>query len=469
MYEAFYNFKSKPFSLLPDSSFLYPGSEHQAAYSRLEFGLLNQAPFMVLTGDPGMGKTSLLQKLIAEHGTKHRIGLVTNARYDVEHLLPWILLSLGLSVTRLDPIEAYHMFSEYLIQESKQHRRVILIIDEAQSLGAELLEELRLLSNLNDGTTLKLQIILSGQPDLQTLLQRGDMTQFAQRVVVEYNLKPFSELDAVSCIRHRIQVAAGSPSLFTKKACALIHRLSRGNPRLINQISDMALTYGYAEQAKVITSKLVAQAALDRSKGGILPLFAKEGLEGLAGAPVDASELDDDPLPRTEAARFSEQPVPDAPKSSPEEVYALGMVCKSEGQLKEAIDMFHSAGRDKSMVLKAYKQVGLCHMKLREPQAAAQAFRTGLNDQAASAKDTIEVLYYLARSLESLGELSEARDIYRRIGRSNPTFRDVAHRLHELRWMTKQGGTRQGPIGENDSWFSGMIDNFQRLLTGSQK
>jgi general secretion pathway protein A len=97
MYESFYRLKTKPFSLLPDSTFLYAGSEHQAAYNLLEYGLVSQAPFMVLTGDPGMGKTSLLQKLIAEHGSKHKIGLLTNARYDIEHLLPWILLALGLS------------------------------------------------------------------------------------------------------------------------------------------------------------------------------------------------------------------------------------------------------------------------------------------------------------------------------------------------------------------------------------
>lgn len=97
MYEAYYRFNAKPFSLLPDSGFLYPGSEHQAAYNLLEYGILSEAPFMVLTGDPGTGKTSLLQKLIAEQGSKYKIGLITNARYDIEQLLPWILLSLGLS------------------------------------------------------------------------------------------------------------------------------------------------------------------------------------------------------------------------------------------------------------------------------------------------------------------------------------------------------------------------------------
>ncbi|UVT14488.1 MAG: AAA family ATPase [Nitrospira sp.] len=467
MYESFYHLKTKPFALLPDSSFLYSGSEHQAAYSLLEYGLLSQAPFMVLTGEPGMGKTSLLQKLIAEHGNKHKIGLVTNARYDIEHLLPWILLSLGLSTKRLDPIEAYHMFSEFLAQESKRLRRVILIVDEAQNLGAELLEELRLLSNMNDGQTLKLQIILSGQPDLHTLLQRIDMTQFAQRIVVDYHLKPLSETDTASCIRHRIQVAGGRPSLFTQKACALVHRLSRGTPRLINQVCDVALTYGYAEQAKVITSKLVAQAALDRCRGGILPLAAKEELVGLATAPEDASEVEA-PVPNLRSPA-NEEPADGRFIGSPERAYAQGLMLKDEERLKEAVDLFHLAAKDKSMWLKAYAQVGLCYVKMKEPHAAIHAFRTALQDEKASPGDTIDALYFLGRSLESVGQDGEAFDVYRQIEQATPTFRDVANRTRELRTILKQSAkTRETAMGK-DSWFSSVIDNFQRFLIGSQK
>ncbi|MDE3051244.1 MAG: AAA family ATPase, partial [Nitrospirota bacterium] len=141
MYESFYGLRTKPFALLPDGESLYPGSTHRTAYSLLEYGLINEAPFMVLTGEPGMGKTSLLRKLIAEHHDKYSIGIVTNARYDVEQLLPWILLALDLSHKRLDPVEAYHTFSEFINRESKRNRRVVLIVDEAQSLGTELLEE----------------------------------------------------------------------------------------------------------------------------------------------------------------------------------------------------------------------------------------------------------------------------------------------------------------------------------------
>ena len=468
MYEAFYQLKAKPFALLPDSSFLYPGSEHQAAYSLLEYGILSQAPFMVLTGDPGMGKTSLLQKLIAEHGSKHKIGLVTNARYDIEQLLPWILLSLGLSTKRLDPIEAYHLFSEFLTQETKRLRRVILIIDEAQSLGAELLEELRLLSNMNDGKTLKLQIVLSGQPDLQTLLQRIDMTQFAQRIVVDYHLKPLSESDTANCIRHRIRVAGGQPSLFTNKACALVHRLSRGNPRLINQVSDIALTYGYAEQARIITAKLVAQAALDRSKGGILPLAAKDELVGMAAAQEDPAELVDPiptPRPTTAAAKATA-----AHKiSSPEEDFAEAMELKDAGRLKEAVELFHSAAKDKSMWLKAYSQIGFCYIKMKEHQAAIQAFRTALDDPTALQQDILDVLYVLGRSLESVGKINEALEVYQRINHSTTTYRDVANRLRALEQPLKQASYKEKSTKEKHSWFSGVVDNVQRFLVGSQK
>jgi general secretion pathway protein A len=468
MYESFYHLKAKPFALLPDSSFLYSGSEHQAAYNLLEYGLVSQAPFMVLTGDPGMGKTSLLQKLIAEHGGKHKIGLVTNARYDIEHLLPWILLALGLSTKRLDPIEAYHLFSEFLTQEAKRQRRVILIVDEAQSLGADLLEELRLLSNMNDGKTLKLQIILSGQPDLYTLLRRVDMTQFAQRVVVDYHLKPLSETETANFIRHRVHVAGRPQPLFTGEACALIHRLSGGNPRLINQVSDITLTYGYAEQSPMITSKLAAQAALDRISGGILPLAGKEELEGLAAAPEDPTELND-PVPLPEPAVVGEEYPEPGPVSALEADYDRGMALKDDGRLKEAVDMFLSAAEDRALWLKAYAQIGFCYVKMREPHAAIQAFRTALSDTTTLPRDMTDVLYFLGRSLESVGKASQAMEIYHRIDQLTPSFRDVASRLRELTGASREAGKTRTPTSGKHSWFSGVVDNVQRFLIGSQK
>lgn len=486
MYESFYNLRTKPFALLPDSDFLYPGSTHRTAYSILEYGLINEAPFLVLTGEPGMGKTSLLQKLISEHGENHTIGLVTNARYDIEHLLPWILLSLGLSQKQLDPVEAYHLFSEFLIQESKQHRRVILIIDEAQSLGAELLEELRLLSNLNDGKTLKLQIILSGQPDLHTLLQRIDMTQFAQRIVVDFHLEPLSETETGHCIRHRLKIAGGHPSVFTNKACALVHRLTRGTPRLINQVCDVALTYGFAEQARVITSKLVAQAALDRSKGGILPLAAREELTALASAPEDASEIDAAPLQHSPPTPWPESSSPElsSPQArsvsrspdltatrsvgTPESYYTKGVAMRQEGRSREAIDMLELAAKSPSYWLKAQAQIGLCHRSIGDHGAAIQAFRTALSDQSASWKEVIDVQYFLARTLESVGQTTEAATLYRRIVQTNPHFKDAASRAKELLSKPKHPTTGERRGVSNGSWFGNAIESINQLI-GSRK
>ena len=464
MYETFYNLRAKPFALLPDSDFLYAGSVHRAAYGLLEYGVLSQAPFMVLTGDPGMGKTSLLQKLIAEHGQKHSIGLITNARYDIEHLLPWILLSLGLSTKQLDPVEAYHVFTQFLGQEAKQHRRVILVVDEAQSLGVELLEELRLLSNLNDGKILKLQIILSGQPDLHALLQRIDMTQFAQRIVVDYHLEPLTETETGHCIRHRLRVAGGSPSLFTNKACALIHRLTKGNPRLINQVCEIALTYGFAEQARVVTSKLVAQAALDRSKGGILPLAGREELAILAAAPEDTTEMDAAiPQPKT-TPQAADLPRTASKEQNSEALYQDGLRMKNENRLEEAMALFEEASKNPALWLKAHAQIGICCRTMGNLRAAIQAFRVALNDSSASPKEILDVQYMLARSLQSSLQNKEALTVYRQLARAQPDYRDVASRIKQLAASTT-GRTNGGPKpGTSDSWVSQAFDSLHRLI-----
>ncbi|MCC6142122.1 MAG: AAA family ATPase [Nitrospira sp.] len=466
MYETFYNLRAKPFALLPDRDFLYAGAVHRAAYGLLEYGILSQAPFMVLTGDPGMGKTSLLQKLIAEHGQKHSIGLITNARYDIEHLLPWILLSLGLSTKQLDPVEAYHVFTQFLVQESKQHRRVILIVDEAQSLGVELLEELRLLSNLNDGKTLKLQIILSGQPDLHALLQRIDMTQFAQRIVVDYHLEPLAEAETGQCIRHRLRVAGGSPSLFTNKSCALIHRLTKGNPRLINQVCEIALTYGFAEQARVITSKLVAQAALDRSKGGILPLAGREELAMLAAAPEDTTEIDASiPKPTSAAPQTTDMTRISSREHNSEALYQDGLRMKNENRLEEALALFEEASKDPAFWLKAHAQIGICCRTMGNLRAATQAFRVALSDSSASPKEILDVQYMLARSLQSSLQNKEALTVYRQLARAQPDYRDVADRIKQLAASTAGGRINSGPKPTaSDSWVSQAFDSLHRLI-----
>ena len=465
MYKSFYQLHSKPFSLLPDSDFLYLGSTHRTAYSLLEYGLLTEAPFMVLTGDPGTGKTSLLHRLIADNRDTYSIGFLSNARYDVEYLLPWILLALGLNTKQLDPVEAQHLFAKFLAEQAIRKRRVVLIMDEAQNLGVKLLEELRLLSNLNQEKTLQLQIILSGQPDLQTLLRRVDMTQFAQRVVVDYHIQPFTEDEVAQYIHHRIQLSGSSRPLFTPQACALTYRLSQGNPRLINQVCEMALTYGFAQQAPHITTQLLAQAALDRRKNRILPLSELEDLATIAAA--DGTEETE----RTEIRRESGPPqeaLPAAthnrPRPSAEHFYEQGMALRKSQKFIAAIAQFQQAAQDPAYHLRSFGQIGLCYRALGQVPQAVAAFRNACADYNAPRQQSLSVRYLLGRTLEQLGDKPEALEQYRLIFHTDRTFKDTATRLSNL-----EGNRSLAAEHERPAWGIGQAwRQVRHLLKGDR-
>ncbi|MBP8154998.1 MAG: AAA family ATPase [Nitrospira sp.] len=465
MYKELYRLHSKPFSLLPDSECLYLGSTHRTAYSLLEYGLVTEAPFMVLTGDPGTGKTSLLQKLIADTRDAYSIGFLANARYDMDYLLPWILLALGLNHTQLDPVEAQHLFAAFLAQEATRRRRVVLIVDEAKNLGTNLLEELRLLSNLNQDKTLQLQIILSGQPDLQTLLRRVDMTQFAQRVVVDYHLQPFTEEDVARYIRYRVHLSGGTRPLFSAPACTLTYRLSQGNPRLINQVCEMALTYGYAKQAPRITAKLLAQAALDRRKNRILPLSELDDLATIA-ASADVEEPDSSEAPDHIASPVELQPPmtrPD-PDGMAETCYQQGLALRKSQNFIAAIVQFERAAQNQAYHLRAFGQIGLCYRALGHIPQAVTAFRKACADYGAPRRESLSVRYLLGRTLEQLGEKPEALEQYRMIFRTDRTFKDTAARLSTLEGNRhRQAGSphvRPSKIGQ--AW-----KQVRQLLKGS--
>ncbi|MGE5242026.1 MAG: AAA family ATPase [Bacteroidota bacterium] len=274
MYESFYGLKEKPFSLLPDPAFLYLSRQHEMAITLLEYSLENHAGFCVITGKAGTGKTTLLRRLLNQIGDDVSIGLITNTHHSFGELLRWILHSFGLENAGDNRAGLHQVFVDYLIGQYAKKRRTMLIIDEAQNMSSESLEELRMLSNINSEKDLLLQVILVGQPPLRDVLRRPEMEQFAQRVAVDYHLDALSGVETRGYIRHRLRVAGGEPELFTDDACEAVFVHSGGIPRLINLLADLALVYAYAGHAAVITGELIGQIVSEREKHGALPIFA---------------------------------------------------------------------------------------------------------------------------------------------------------------------------------------------------
>jgi general secretion pathway protein A len=287
MYEAFYNLKEKPFTLLPDPGFLYLSHRHRMALTMLEYGLMNQAGFTVISGDIGAGKTTLIRHLLNNMDQEHTVGLISNTHRSFGELLQWVLLAFNLEHRDMDKVEMYRRFVDFIIDEYAHNRRTVLIIDEAQNMEAGTLEELRMLSNINADKDQALQVILVGQRELRETLRRPEMIQFAQRISVDYHLEPLSETDTAGYIRHRLEVAGANPNIFTPAACRAIYHFSNGVPRLINLLCDTALVYGYAEQKAQIDARLVAEVAREKQQGGIFPVFE-------AGGPLDLEETEED-------------------------------------------------------------------------------------------------------------------------------------------------------------------------------
>jgi len=269
LYEAFFGLKQKPFSLLPDPRFLYGSRTHKIAVSLLEYGLAEQAGYVVLTGEVGTGKTTLLRHLLHSVRQEVVVGLVTNTHHAFGELMKWILLAFDLDFRGKDQVEQHQIFVDHLIRRYSEGRRVVLIVDEAQNLAGETLEQLRMLSNVNSEADHLLQLILVGQPELRTLLMRTELRQFVQRIAVDYHLQPLLVDDTAHYIRHRLGVAGGNPYLFDDQACAAVHWFARGIPRLINALADYALVFAFADDRVRIDVDTVIDAAAERMQGGL--------------------------------------------------------------------------------------------------------------------------------------------------------------------------------------------------------
>jgi type II secretory pathway predicted ATPase ExeA len=276
MYEAFYGFKDKPFSMLPDPGFLYLSKKHQTALTLLEYGLLNHVGFCVISGEPGAGKTTILRALLGRVGDEVTVGLITNTHQSFGGLLDWVLSAFDLHRPDLTHVEMHQVFMEYLIDEYAKGRTVLLIVDEAQNMKADALEELRMLSNVNSEKDQLMQVVLAGQPSLKDTLKLPDLMQFAQRVAVDYHLEPLSLEETCGYIQHRLVTAGAQKDVFTPAACERIYNYSGGTPRLINLLCETVLVYGFADQREMIDVDLVDEMVLERMKDSVVPIVNRD-------------------------------------------------------------------------------------------------------------------------------------------------------------------------------------------------
>jgi general secretion pathway protein A len=269
MYEAYYNLTEKPFSILPDPEFIYWGRAHSMAFAMLEYGIMNHAGFTVITGEIGCGKTTLIRHLLNRLDDNITVGLVTNTPKNSNELLQWIMMALNQPINYSSYVELYQNFEAFIIGEYAKGRRTVIIIDEAQNLEPETLEELRMFSNLNADKSQLLQLVLVGQPELKNILQRPELVQFAQRVSSDFHLRRLLLGEVIDYINHRLWVAGRQTVLFTEEACEIIAKTSNGIPRIINILCDTALIYGFSWEAPEITRDIVQDVIKDKSEFGI--------------------------------------------------------------------------------------------------------------------------------------------------------------------------------------------------------
>jgi type II secretory pathway predicted ATPase ExeA len=293
VYEAHFGLHEKPFSLLPDPRFLYAGRTHAMAMHMLEYGLAEQTGYVVLTGEVGTGKTTLLRHLLRSVDNHVLIGLVTNTHSSFGELMKWIMLAFDLDYTDKDAVTQHQIFTDFLIERYAHGQRVVLIVDEAQNLGREALEQLRMLSNINAESDHLLQLILVGQPELRQLLSNDSLRQFVQRISIDYHLKPLDREDTASYVRHRLETAGGHPDIFDPVALATVHYFSRGLPRLVNSLCDLSLVYAFAEDRTDVDFDTVFNVIETRVQDGLStfrPLPESETRANLRRRIVDEPE-----------------------------------------------------------------------------------------------------------------------------------------------------------------------------------
>jgi general secretion pathway protein A len=270
MYKSFYNLQRNPFEITPDPSFLFPTTRHNEALASLYYGVTAHRGFVVLTGEVGTGKTLILRSLL---GLVQRrdvaFALIFNPTLSPLEFMRYIALDFGLAVGGKAKDELIHVLNGFLLHRHQKGLTTILVVDEAHHLSSEILEEIRLLTNLETSQQKLLQIVLAGQPELDQKLDSHELRQLKQRVALRCHLEPLSANETKEYMRRRLQIAGavGAVDIFSGPAIEAVFRHARGIPRLINTVCENALLAGYAKHAATITSEIIDGVARDLRLG----------------------------------------------------------------------------------------------------------------------------------------------------------------------------------------------------------
>ncbi len=268
MYQSFYGFREMPFNITPDPRFLYLSPTHQEALQHLKYGVSERKGFIVLVGEVGCGKTTICRRFLNElDPARFDTALILNPRVTETQMLKAILTELGETKLGRSQNDLVAQMNRVLLDRISKGRDIVLIIDEAQNLKFEVLEQIRLLSNLETDKQKLLQIVLMGQPELKAVLAREDLRQLRQRILVHYELHPLSATDMAHYIQHRLSLAGanGRPS-FTRWALRKIHRGSRGIPRLVNNLCDKAILSAFIRESDEVSYWDARRAVKDMDK-----------------------------------------------------------------------------------------------------------------------------------------------------------------------------------------------------------